>query len=105
MEIKSVYKIDKEEDVAAELLFSFYRSSFIRHPPIPVSKLAGFLGLECRKGNVQAMRNGAVGIVLPDEKTIITQLGYPETVNRFTIAHELGHWLLHFASSPNLSAS
>lgn len=66
----------------------------IRKPPIPVEKIARKLGLEVRYEPLQGDLYGA--LVRGDGENYIgvNSLNHPNR-RRFTIAHELGHFVLH----------
>ena len=58
--------------------------------PVPVESIAeDLLGLA-----VEARDNMPVsGMLLPSERRIVVRSDEPEPRRRFTIAHELGHWI------------
>jgi Zn-dependent peptidase ImmA (M78 family) len=66
----------------------------IHKPPIPVEKIARRLGLEVRYEPLQGDLYGA--LVRGDGESYIgvNSLNHPNR-RRFTIAHELGHFVLH----------
>ena len=56
---------------------------------MPVESIAeDLLGLE-----VEQMELDVSGMLFPTERLIVVNGGEPETRRRFTIAHELGHWV------------
>ena len=76
---------------AAELL----RVGKVKKIPVPVERLAHIAGAKLRfepfEGRISGMVNRS-----PDGSTLIgVNSSHPETRQRFTIAHELGHMLLH----------
>src|SRR5262249_39614918 len=57
--------------------------------PVPVESIAeDLLGLE-----VEEMELEVSGMLFPTERLIVVNGREPETRRRFTIAHELGHWV------------
>jgi Zn-dependent peptidase ImmA (M78 family) len=70
------------------------REQGIHRPPIPVEKIARKLGLEVRYEPLQGDLYGA--LVRGDGENYIgvNSLNHPNR-RRFTIAHELGHFILH----------
>ena len=57
--------------------------------PVPVESIAeDLLGLA-----VEARELGVSGMLLPAERRILVNAAEPEPRRRFTIAHELGHWI------------
>jgi hypothetical protein len=77
-------------DEAARLL----RDAGVRTAPVPVDRLARRLGAELR---FEPSRTGMAGLLWRDAGRIILGINslLPRTRQRFTIAHELGHLLLH----------
>lgn len=82
----------RAEDAARDLL----RQHAIERPPIPVEKLASSLGLTVVHQN---MDHELSGMLLRDSGDDAAVIGvnrvHTGTRQRFTIAHELGHFLLH----------
>ncbi len=60
----------------------------------PVDALAAQLGLVVESFD-PALYPGALGFLEPGEDVIFLRVGLPETLRRFTLAHELGHVALH----------
>jgi Zn-dependent peptidase ImmA (M78 family) len=57
--------------------------------PVPVESIAeDLLGLAVDRVEMECS-----GMLLPDERRILVNASEPETRQRFTIAHELGHWI------------
>jgi Zn-dependent peptidase ImmA (M78 family) len=77
-------------NAAARLL----RDAGVRAAPVPVDRLARRLGAELR---FEPSRTGMAGLLWHDAGRIILGINslLPRTRQRFTIAHELGHLLLH----------
>jgi len=56
---------------------------------VPVESIAeDLLGLEIERAELEVS-----GMLFPAERRIIVNADEPETRQRFTIAHELGHWV------------
>jgi superfamily I DNA/RNA helicase len=66
-------------------------------PALPIDDLTLALGLEVTTFHPSARRGGILGWLEPGEDLIFIRDGLPEPVRRFTLAHELGHALLHRA--------
>ena len=66
----------------------------VSRPPVPVDQIARKLGAEIRREPTEA---GLSGFLLRDTERVIIGVNsnHPSTRSRFTIAHELGHFLLH----------
>jgi Zn-dependent peptidase ImmA (M78 family) len=57
--------------------------------PVPVAAIAeDLLGLAVEEAEIDCS-----GILLPAERRILLNISEPDTRRRFTIAHELGHWV------------
>jgi Zn-dependent peptidase ImmA (M78 family) len=58
--------------------------------PVPVEAIAeDYLGLRV----VEAELDGVSGLLYPAERTAVLNAQEPATRRRFTLAHELGHWV------------
>ncbi len=58
--------------------------------PVPVEAIAeDLLGLSVDEVEL----DGASGLLYPSERQIYVNAGEPSTRRRFTLAHELGHWV------------
>jgi len=88
----------------AEALFLEFsdRDGALARPPVPVYLIAEHLLGVCLKtyeaGKTQEpdLRRGRkVGLLLPKEGLIAINQHCPTPLSRFTVAHEIGHWLLH----------
>lgn len=72
---------------------SLLLENHIFDPPVPVEQIAEDAGIEVRYGDL-----GEISGLLarkPGATIIGVNVGQPEVRQRFTIAHELGHFLLH----------
>lgn len=68
--------------------------NFVSGPPVPIIELTRNFGFTIKE--VSFPKNEDVsGIIKPEEKIIYVNQNDSETRKNFTIAHELGHWLLH----------
>jgi ATP-dependent DNA helicase UvrD/PcrA len=79
---------------------------------VPLDALAAWLGLDVETFNPDDYPPGTFGFLDPQERLIWLCRGLPLTLRRFTLAHELGHAILHRrlappalpASSPSLAS-
>jgi superfamily I DNA/RNA helicase/Zn-dependent peptidase ImmA (M78 family) len=88
------------EYAARFLLGQFHTLHPDRYTDItPVNALADWLGLQVETFHASDYPDGTFGFVDPDEEEALIWLrrDLPETLRRFTLAHELGHALLHCA--------
>ncbi len=81
---------DKYDEPRAHELRERYHATFGGEQlPVPVESIAeDLLGLA-----VEARELDVSGMLLPAERRILVNAAEPETRQRFTIAHELGHWI------------
>jgi DNA helicase-2/ATP-dependent DNA helicase PcrA len=63
-------------------------------PATPVDRLAEELGLEVTYFD-PLLQPGTLGYLEPGEPLVFLQQGLPEPLRRFTLAHEIGHAVLH----------
>ncbi|HEX6819695.1 MAG TPA: UvrD-helicase domain-containing protein, partial [Ktedonobacterales bacterium] len=73
------------------------RSSTASSVATPLEELAAALGLEVATFAPE-LHPGTLGFLEPGEDLIFLRAGLSEPVRRFTLAHELGHALLHRSS-------
>lgn len=75
------------------------KDGFINQPPIPIIQLTMDYGLSIQFFTPsiaeQSTLKGVSGIIIPDQKLIKINNEDDPRHQIFTIAHELGHWLLH----------
>jgi superfamily I DNA/RNA helicase/Zn-dependent peptidase ImmA (M78 family)/CRISPR/Cas system-associated exonuclease Cas4 (RecB family) len=83
-------------------LLAAYLLGWLREDPgngdadaAPVDLLAERLGLDVARFHPETRRGGALGWLEPDEDLIYLREGLTEPVRRFTLAHEIGHAVLH----------
>src|SRR5690242_18504113 len=88
-----------QAETAARLLLQDYRNT---HPDwtndkTPVDELVASLGLDIATFYPADYPQGTYGFIDPDEDENLIWLcrDLPETLRRFTLAHELGHVILH----------
>ncbi len=61
----------------------------------PLEDLAGWLGLEIAAFHPDDYPPGTYGFLEPDENLVWLRRDLTDTIRRFTLAHELGHAVLH----------
>jgi DNA helicase II / ATP-dependent DNA helicase PcrA len=71
----------------------------------PVDAIVQRVGLEVATFHPAARRGGTLGWLEPGEDLIFVRDDLPESVRRFTLAHELGHAVLHRSSGPPASVA
>jgi len=86
------YELARVEGAEREIV-----DSFLREAPIRLSALASALGLRVISAKLP---KGISGEIRPDPETrsgfsIRVNMGDPARRQRFTVAHEIGHYLLH----------
>lgn len=67
----------------------------VSHPPIPVGKLAQDLGITVQYIPLDNELSG-MAFVKDNSRFIIVNAGHHPNRQRFTLAHELGHHILHY---------
>ena len=82
---------DKYDEPRAHELRERYHAVFGGDElPVPVESIAeDLLGLAVEEHDDMAVS----GMLLPAERRILVNAAEPEPRRRFTIAHELGHWI------------
>lgn len=94
----SIYKIEEIEDRAEGLLEDTYNVDPFLTPPVNLEKVAGFLDLEIK---IVDFNTGDIsGLYVRSKKTILVSRAEPIVRQRFTIAHEIGHFILHNNAVP-----
>lgn len=83
--------IEKAKDRASTVL----KENFIQEPPINVRELAKNYELEVRDIELPVNANNVAGFIDPEKRIIYVNASDSMTRRNFTVAHELGHWLLH----------
>src|SRR5260370_3483908 len=88
-----------QAEVAVRLLMEDYRKAHAdwSDDKIPVDELVTWLGLYVATFSPMDYPQGTYGFIDPDEDENLVWLcrDLPETLHRFTLAHELGHIILH----------
>jgi DNA helicase-2/ATP-dependent DNA helicase PcrA len=90
---------------ARRLLESYRRLDRTREgEALPLDDLVSQLGLEVATFHPADYAEGTFGWLEPGENLIWLCRDLPETLRRFTLAHELGHAVLHRAPTPQMRA-
>ncbi|GEM_PF-205724 len=71
----------------------------------PIDRLAQALGLQIAQFHPESRREGTLGWLEPGEDLIFLRQNLSEPVRRFTLAHEIGHAVLHRTSGAALIAA
>jgi Zn-dependent peptidase ImmA (M78 family) len=79
-------------DARAGVLRTRYRALFADPElPVPVHRIAeDLLGLHVGSADLKDL-----SALYPARREILVNVGEPQTRRRFTLAHELGHWVCH----------
>jgi len=77
---------------AAQLVLS---ENYVLAEPVNVRDIAKNYGLEVVDADFGEKLSNVAGFINPENRTIYLNSGNPENRKTFTIAHELGHWILH----------
>lgn len=97
----------EEIEIAANTLLRTYGEKFgvISSPPVPMDEIAEcHLGLDIRIDNLLQLlrRIGALGAIWIEGKRVMIDVSLDPSIDpskegryRFTLAHEIGHWVLH----------
>lgn len=83
-----------EQAAAALLRWLEQHSGLWQDDRVPVDSLARAIGLDVARFS-PALHPGTLGYLEPGEELIFLRAGLAEPVRRFTLAHELGHAVLH----------
>ncbi len=91
---------------AARLVIQHFRTEFPvwSDDRIPIDEVVMWLGWQVETFHAESRPEGTYGYVDPEEDEHLIWLcrGLPETMRRFTLAHELGHALLHCTPTPHI---
>lgn len=71
------------------------KENFISAPPVDVYEIARNEGLEIEVKDFGDEFNDISGYIKPEIRKIFVNERDPENRRKFTVAHELGHWILH----------
>jgi superfamily I DNA/RNA helicase len=82
---------------AARQVLQGFRESYapLTEDKLPLDKLATWLGLEIATFDPGDYPKGTYGFLEPGENLIWLRRHLPEGMHRFTLAHEIGHAILH----------
>ncbi len=101
-------RMQNEAEEMARLVLQHFRATFPawQDDITPVDELVTWLGLNVETFRSDTRPEGTYGYVDPDESEHLIWLchGLPETMRRFTLAHELGHALLHCPHTPEMAS-
>lgn len=87
-----------------EIIIQQYESQFLTpiSVPIPIEMIVERLfNLQCEITYLDSFGEDVIGLLIPDQRRILVDSGCTETQHNFTIAHELGHWYLHYSHGSN----
>jgi len=95
---------------AQQLLASFETTRPEQRDPLaatPIDEIAAWQGVAVERFHPADAPPGTLGWLEPGEDLIWLSISLAEPVRRFTLAHELGHWVLHrrLAGQPSGSLS
>jgi Zn-dependent peptidase ImmA (M78 family) len=83
-------------EAEVELLIALLRQKLDFEPPVPVEFVAGLLGLRCEFQSLpQDGEKRKSGTLFVEAKTIVVDRACHKYEYVFTVAHEIGHWVLH----------
>lgn len=101
-------RMQNEAEEMAQVVLHHFHAAFPmwQDDQTPVDELAAWLGLYVETFRPETRPEGTYGYVDPDENEHLIWLcrGLPETLRRFTLAHELGHTLLHCPHTTQMNA-
>ena len=89
----STEKIGQIEDRAQGVLRDVFHEKVFQSPPVGLSEIAKFYGIDLSTANFE--NPDVIGAYSRENRKIYVSAGDPNTRQRFTIAHELGHFILH----------
>ncbi|HEX6779240.1 MAG TPA: ATP-dependent helicase [Ktedonobacterales bacterium] len=92
---------------AAEQLLASYQTAFPDQiDPLaatPIDTIVAWQGVAVERFNPVDHPHGTLGWLEPGEDLIWLSMALDEPVRRFTLAHELGHWVLHRHAGTSIS--
>jgi Zn-dependent peptidase ImmA (M78 family) len=77
------------------------KDNFLSEPPIIAEDLAKNYGLWVKHSKLKTEYHNISGFILKESSTIVINQSEPAYRKNFTIAHELGHYLLGHLDSPD----
>ena len=86
-------RIEEIEDIADGVLQDAFNIEPFLAPPVNIEKVSEVLGLTIKTANFK--NNDIAGVFDRELKTIFVSFTDPIVRQRFTIAHEIGHYILH----------
>lgn len=99
--------VQQVAEQAAQLLAHEFRERHVwwQDDYVPLDELVAWLGLNVELFNADTREPGTYGYVDPeeDEHLIWLRRDLPLAIRRFTLAHELGHVVLHCHHTPQLA--
>lgn len=78
-----------------KLVTEILDENYISSPPIRIEELVRIYGLNVTSVIFEGDLGGIAGLLDPDKKMIYVDTADSAGRKAFTIAHELGHWMLH----------
>jgi DNA helicase-2/ATP-dependent DNA helicase PcrA len=101
-------QIQATAEMAASLLLTRFREAYPSWTDdrTPLDNLAQWLGLQIATFHPDDYAQGTYGFIDPDEDEQLIWLcrDLPETLHRFTLAHEIGHAVLHCRHNAHIDA-
>ncbi len=90
-------RIQEQAAEAAHQVLQNFRESYTQwtDDKVPLNELADWLGLEIATFNSDDYPKGTFGFLEPGENLIWIRRNLLEGMHRFTLAHEIGHAILH----------
>ena len=91
-------ELAKAQAAAEQLLASYQSISPDQIDPLaatPIDAIVAWQGVAVERFNPVDHPHGTLGWLEPGEDLIWLSMALDEPVRRFTLAHELGHWVLH----------
>jgi ATP-dependent DNA helicase UvrD/PcrA len=91
---------DRIQALAAEAARQLLQNFRVSHPQwtddsTPLNELASWLGLEIATFSTNEYPEGTYGFLEPGENLVWLCRNLPSGLQRFTLAHEIGHAILH----------
>lgn len=84
---------------AVQMAEKVIADNYISRPPVRVFELAKNYGLMVKEST--ALNSTISGFIYIETNVIVINASEPVTRQAFTVAHELGHWLLHHPQLEN----
>jgi superfamily I DNA/RNA helicase/Zn-dependent peptidase ImmA (M78 family) len=107
-EFRSMNDIAQAVAAAQQLLASYEAAHPEQSDPLaatPIDAVVAWQGVAVERFNPLDAPPGTLGWLEPGEDLIWLSISLDEPVRRFTLAHELGHWLLHRRAGGQASGS